>query len=89
MIYQISPDYFFSAQQDKINIVSLEEDDQVYILDGVSAKVFPKLINGETKIELQTYISQLEGAPSANEINQFLDTFIADLENLKIIQLKK
>ena len=76
---------FFSAQQDKLNIVSLEEDDQVYILDGVSAKIFPKLINGESLDQLEKYISQIEGAPSQSEIQQFLKQFIADLEGLKII----
>ena len=70
-----------------MKIISLENDDnQVFTINGQSAEVFLKIINGEELSAVSSYLRTLENAPSPEEIDTFLSSFINDLTKLNFIE---
>jgi hypothetical protein len=88
--YQINPSYVFAQHgPDRVKVVSLDlADQQLYTISGVSAQVFIKLVNGVEPDEVKQSIQQLEHAPPREEVDQFVEKFIADLEGLNILQAR-
>ena len=86
--YKFNSKYVYSHPTEGcVKIISLESDDnQVFTINGQSAEVFLKIINGEELSDVSTYLSNLENSPPVEEINSFLTTFINDLTKLNFIE---
>lgn len=88
MKYQINPNFFYSNQGDKVNIVSLDDDEYVYTLDGVAAQIFPKLADGEEVDKVKDFVLSLDNCPSSSEVDSFFKEYTDNLLEQKILQLK-
>lgn len=86
-IYRLNPNFAYSIPDDgNVNIINLGSDDNLYVLSKVSAKVFPLLVKGKSRAEIMDFILEMEAAPSKDQVESFLDKFVMDLLELKIIQ---
>lgn len=80
----LDENYFYSTSEDKVNIVSLtEDDDEITTIDGVAAKLFLILVEGE-----ESQIEQLRIQYKIEEetFNKFHEELIKSLSKLGIFK---
>ena len=85
--YKLNPEYIYSTQEDKVNIINIEDSDEnIYTLTGVCAEIFPKIADGEEMSEVIKIVEGMDNAPEASEISDFLKKFVDDLSKINILQ---
>ena len=85
MKYTICEDIVYSEAGNKINILSLESDDNVYTLKGVASVMFKFLVDGFEKDNIIEKIEQefeVETAVVTKDLEQLINSLI----NNKIIK---
>lgn len=83
MKYRLGEDVFFKkVADDTVNIIKYNDDDFIYKLNNMVAKVFLKLESGIEEDEVIRFVEKETGAPSSEVVKQI----IKDLLELSILQ---
>ena len=85
---KFNPSFAYShPSQGTVKIISLEDDDnKVYMIKGLSAEIFIKLVNGEDASKIVEFVKSQKDAPSPDQIQNFISKFIDDLTKLNVLQ---
>lgn len=78
----LNSEYFYSETDNKVNIVSLvDDDDKIYTIDGAAAKLFVALVNNSSDDEEQIKKSF---NLSDNDLSKFKEELIDSLVKVNI-----
>jgi hypothetical protein len=84
--FSLNPSLFYSANDEKLNIISLEDsNNEIISLNKVNALIFPDIVNGKTEKEILAKITDLPDCPPKEEVQDYFNKFVEKLEDLKII----
>ncbi len=84
--YSLNPSLFFSSNDEKLNIISLEDkNNEVISLTKVNALIFPDIVDGKTQNEILEKVKALPDCPEEKEVEKYLSNFLVKLEELNVI----